>query len=123
MGHFSLHHNETIFPDSFSFIPERWLPDPITGTPVRVASATGPNGTGVVEGKPLRNYLGSFSKGSRQCLGMHLAYAEMYIILASVIRRNDFVLFDTGRESVSAEREFLLARPGEGVEGVRVRVL
>lgn len=47
-----IHHNEDIFPDSYDFIPERWL------------TADGARRT------DLEKYLLSFSKGSRQCLGM-----------------------------------------------------
>ena len=46
-------HDETIFPDSYAFVPERWLGDP------RAPS-----------GKPLEHYLVTFSKGSRICLGI-----------------------------------------------------
>jgi cytochrome P450 len=44
-----MHHNETLFPNSYEFIPERWLGD---------------------EGSALEKYMVSFSKGSRQCLGI-----------------------------------------------------
>jgi cytochrome P450 len=47
-----IHHNEDIFPNSHSFVPERWL------TP------------GGARRTDLEKYLLSFSKGSRQCLGM-----------------------------------------------------
>lgn len=46
------HHDESIFPDSHSFIPERWLDD-------NLQRKKGPE-----------KYLLSFSKGSRACLGM-----------------------------------------------------
>lgn len=46
------HHDETVFPDSHSFIPDRWL---------------GRNGQ---RKKDLERALLSFSKGSRGCLGM-----------------------------------------------------
>lgn len=59
-----MHHDESIFPDSKSFLPERWLDNP-----------------------QLDKYLVSFSKGSRQCLGISLAYAEMYLVLAGIFRR------------------------------------
>lgn len=49
MGTTIVHTNEDIFPNSGSFIPERW---------------TGPNG------KELERYLVPFSKGARQCLGI-----------------------------------------------------
>lgn len=45
-----MHHNETIFPDSRSFVPERWM------------------GEGAA--KRLERYMVSFSRGSRQCIGM-----------------------------------------------------
>jgi cytochrome P450 len=47
-----IHHNEDIFPDSYTFKPERWLEKRPDGAP------------------PLDRYLTSFSKGSRQCVGM-----------------------------------------------------
>jgi cytochrome P450 len=47
-----IHHNETIFPDSHEFKPERWLEKRPEGAP------------------PLEKYLVSFSRGSRMCAGM-----------------------------------------------------
>jgi len=47
-----IHHNEEIFPESYKFKPERWLEKRPEGAP------------------SLDRYLVSFSKGSRQCLGM-----------------------------------------------------
>ena len=59
-----IHHDESVFPDSYEFHPERWIGNP-----------------------GLNRYMVSFSKGSRQCLGMNLAYAEMYLVLARLFRR------------------------------------
>jgi cytochrome P450 len=63
MTSYDVHHDEAIFPQSFEFKPERWI---------------GNSG--------LEKYLVSFGKGTRQCLGMNLAYAEMYLVLARVFR-------------------------------------
>ncbi|KAL9596343.1 MAG: hypothetical protein Q9219_005860 [cf. Caloplaca sp. 3 TL-2023] len=63
-----IHDDPLIFPDPRSFKPERWLPLE-------------------TEGARLQKYLVAFSKGSRQCLGMHLGTAEIYIGLAGVFRR------------------------------------
>jgi cytochrome P450 len=52
MSSWIMHHNEVIFPNSTMFIPERWLDE---------------KGQ---QRKDLEQYLLSFSKGSRQCLGM-----------------------------------------------------
>lgn len=45
-----MHHSEEIFPDSYNFVPERWLD--------------------LEERKYLEKYMVSFSSGSRRCLGM-----------------------------------------------------
>lgn len=59
-----IHHDERIFPGASTFKPERWL-----------------------ESLHLDRYLVSFSKGSRQCVGMHLARAELRLAIATVFRR------------------------------------
>lgn len=51
MSSLMMHHNENVFPQSHTFSPERWA-DQEDG------------------GKALERYLVSFSKGSRQCIGM-----------------------------------------------------
>jgi cytochrome P450 len=107
-----IHHDESIFPDSKEFRPERWIEDP-----------------------RLDRYLVAFSKGSRQCLGMNLAYAEMYLWLAAVFRRfgskevrfesdeGVLELVDTDLSDVEivADRFVPIVKPDS--KGVRVRVL
>jgi cytochrome P450 len=44
-----MHHNESIFPNSWTFLPERWLGE---------------------EGKAKEKYMIAFSRGTRQCMGM-----------------------------------------------------
>ena len=63
-----IHQDESIFPDACSFVPEHWI-----------------------DHSQLDRYLVSFSKGSRQCLGINLAYAEMKMCLASI-----FLQFGSG---------------------------
>lgn len=48
-----IHHDENIYPDSHSYIPERWLGSPKT-----------PNGS------PLDRYFLTFGKGTRSCIGI-----------------------------------------------------
>jgi len=64
--------DKDIFPDPEEFKPSRWL-GPDNGT-------SGPRGN-------LDRYLVAFSKGTRQCGGMNLAYMEMYLALAAMIVR------------------------------------
>ncbi|KAF2106358.1 cytochrome P450 monooxygenase [Lophiotrema nucula] len=63
MSSFVVHHDESVFPDSDDFKPERWVENP-----------------------GLERYMVSFTKGSRSCLGMNLAYALMYLTLMRVFR-------------------------------------
>jgi cytochrome P450 len=119
---YNLHRDPLIFPDPDSFVPPRWLPDPSTGSAPTVKSSPSPS-SNVYEGKPLKTYLVPFSKGSRNCLGMHLANAQLYIALASLVRRCDLELWETGEEEVRAEHDFFLPFPKEGGKGVRVKVV
>ena len=63
-----IHDNPNIFPQPRTFRPERWLPLE-------------------TEGARLQRYLVPFCRGSRQCLGMNLGVAELYMGLAGVFRR------------------------------------
>jgi cytochrome P450 len=112
MSIYHLHHNEIIFPSSHTFDPTRWLADPITGRP-----PLGPDGE-----KLLTRYLNPFSRGTRQCLGMHLAYAELYICLASLVRRCRLELYETSERDVRMWSEHFMPLPHPESKGVRVLV-
>jgi cytochrome P450 len=107
-----IHHDESIFPNSCEFQPERWINNP-----------------------GLDRYLVSFSKGSRSCIGVNLAYAEMYLWLAGVFRRygspdirfktdeGALELFETDQSDVDmwADRFIPVVKPGS--KRVRFRIL
>lgn len=118
-----IHQNTTLFPNPQAFLPSRWLPDPVTGEPPRAPHLPCPQNKGSEkDGEKLTNYLLTFGKGSRSCLGMSLAWAELYITLANVVRKCEMELWETGRENVVPDKEYFLSRPRrEG--GVRVKVL
>jgi cytochrome P450 len=59
-----IHMDSTYFPDPLAFNPDRWLENP-----------------------GLEKYLVAFSRGTRQCIGINLAYAEIYVTLAMIFRR------------------------------------
>ena len=106
-----IHQDESVFPDAHSFLPERWLDNP-----------------------RLDRYLLSFSKGSRNCLGINLAYAEMKLCLAAVFSRFGskdvrlegdegwLELVGTGVEDVEFHRDAFVPMAKEGSLGVRFRV-
>ncbi|KAH7050151.1 putative cytochrome P450 [Macrophomina phaseolina] len=106
MSAFDIHHKESIFPESRKYIPERWLDD---------------NG---MMSKRLDPYFLSFSKGSRNCLGMNLAYAELYTLLATVVRcfGDRLELFETTAEDVAFHHDAFIPAVKPGSKGVRVLV-
>ncbi|KAF5355464.1 hypothetical protein D9758_006320 [Tetrapyrgos nigripes] len=82
-----IHKNPEIFKDPETFNPDRWL------TP---------------ESKDLETYLVPFSRGPRMCLGINLAWCELYLILGSVFRRLDFELYDTSIEDFKDFKEIFV---------------
>ncbi|EEP75342.1 conserved hypothetical protein [Uncinocarpus reesii 1704] len=98
-----MHHNEDIFPDSHSFIPERWL-DP-------------------AQRRYLEKYLVAFSKGSRQCVGINLARAELLLAIPKLFRQLKFELYETTVEDVTLAHDLFLPFPKKGSKGVRVLVV
>jgi len=99
--------NSDIFPEPEKFDPTRWInPQPTKNNP---------------SGR-LDKYLTSFSKGSRSCLGINLAYAELYLTVACIFLRFDMKLFETTWEDVMLDRDFFIARPKVGSKGVRATI-
>ncbi|KAI4264336.1 MAG: hypothetical protein L6R42_000547 [Xanthoria sp. 1 TBL-2021] len=105
MDNYAVSHDAAIFPDHATYRPERWLGDP-----------KAPNG------KQLSRYMVAFGRGTRSCVGMQLAYAELFIGLSTLFRRFDFELFETDRTAVDLFMDTFVPRPEPGTKGVRVLV-
>ncbi|KAK8926826.1 Cytochrome P450 monooxygenase sdnE [Metarhizium anisopliae] len=111
MTSYDVHHDEAVFPDSFVFRPERWADNP-----------------------GLDRYLVSFGKGSRHCVGMNLAMAELYLTLAKLFRLfgsgrvrrpgdlGQLVLFETDESDIRMTGEVLVPFVKPDSRGVRVVV-
>ncbi|KND89070.1 Trichodiene oxygenase [Tolypocladium ophioglossoides CBS 100239] len=93
----------SIFPDPSAFKPERWL-DP------------------AAKDERLDRYLVCFGKGSRQCLGINLAYAEIYLAIAAIVRRFDWELYETTLDDVVCQRDFCVAVASLESKGVRAQL-
>ncbi|ERF75990.1 hypothetical protein EPUS_01356 [Endocarpon pusillum Z07020] len=104
--------NPKVFVDPHKFIPERWLENP-----------------------RLDKYMLTFSRGTRMCLGMNLAYSELYIIIAEIFRRYELydgtdqqtaptlALYDTIRErDVDIMSDWNIPFPTKGSKGIQVKV-
>jgi cytochrome P450 len=100
----------SLYPTPSEFRPERFLENP-----------------------KLRGYGFTFSRGGRMCLGMQLAYQEMYVILAGLFGRFDCVqdkgrrgewleLYGTDRGDVEMVRDLVTEGFRDGSVGVRVLV-
>lgn len=76
-GSYSLHHNESVFPDPFVYRPERWIVDENRGVSAAdVAQA--------------ESAFSPFSSGPRACVGKNLAYLELTITLGRLLYLLDF---------------------------------
>ncbi|KAF5350662.1 hypothetical protein D9756_008526 [Leucocoprinus leucothites] len=74
MGHSFVHHNPDIFPNPLLFDPNRWLEDELM---------------------ILDKYLVAFSKGPRMCLGINLAWCELYLIFGNLFHKLDMEIYET----------------------------
>lgn len=86
-----VHQSTTIFQDPETFDPERWVG---------------------AESKGLEQWLVAFSKGPRSCLGLNLAWCELYIAFATMLRRFEMRLDGTTREDLKWRDCFTPYYPG-----------
>ncbi|RDW72779.1 cytochrome P450 [Aspergillus mulundensis] len=92
-----------IFPNPHEFDPDRWA---------RAAA----------KGARLDKYLVTFGKGSRMCVGQNLAYAEMFLIIATLVRKFDIELYETPKANIEFARDFGTPLPEEGELNVRAKI-
>ncbi|KAI4223990.1 MAG: hypothetical protein L6R40_008479 [Gallowayella cf. fulva] len=74
-----VHQNEEIFTDALAFRPDRWLEE---------------------GAKELERWLVPFSRGPRMCFGINLAWCELYIAFATMVRRFDMKIDGTTAEDM-----------------------
>ncbi|GKZ16483.1 hypothetical protein AbraIFM66951_000289 [Aspergillus brasiliensis] len=74
------------------------------------------------KGERLDRYLVNFSKGARICLGMQLAYAELFIVIATLMRSFNMELAETPRETIEFARDFGTPYPEKGNLCVKARI-
>ncbi|KAL3465726.1 cytochrome P450 [Aspergillus heterothallicus] len=102
---YHMHMDERIYPDPTAFKPERWL---------KAAEA----------GYDLDKYFAPFSKGTRGCLGVNLANAQMYLGMGVILRRFNFELFDVDEErDVRTVRDCFVGLESPQSKGIRFKVV
>ena len=92
------HQDPGKFPNPKRFDPDRWLNSP----------------------EKLEKYLVPFSKGTRQCLGINLATAEIFLTLATVFRRFDMELYETTARDAEVAHDFFIPHGHADSKGVRI---
>ena len=93
------HMNASLFPNPELFDPQRWLDS---------------------DDLHLDRYLVNFSKGTRACVGINLARAEIILTLATMFRKFDMKLHDTTRADVEVARDYFAAYASAKGNGLRV---
>ncbi|KAK4206663.1 putative cytochrome P450, putative EED11494.1 cytochrome P450 [Rhypophila decipiens] len=103
MGAYSLHTDPDVYPEPFKFIPERWLGD--------------------YDPRMNRNWV-PFSRGSRNCLGINLANAEMNHAMAVLFRPGGpkLSLYETDESDIAQAVDFLMPLPKLDSRGTRVMI-
>jgi Cytochrome P450 len=123
-----VHMDPTIFPNPEEFDPDRWL-------------------RAEEQGLRIDRYFVSFGKGSRMCVGIKfvflkflchvsnmggasltvvnasLAYAELYLTLATILTRFELENFETTVEDVKIHRDYFVGVPKLNSMGVRAKVV
>ncbi|KAI0103935.1 cytochrome P450 [Nemania sp. FL0031] len=102
-----LHHDEGLFPNSHTFDPERWLHSDMR------------------RNKEPEHHLLTFSKGSRACLGINLAYCELHLVLATLSLRvlPHMKLYNTTEDDVKYDHDMFNPMPHPRSQGVRAIVV
>lgn len=107
-----LNRNPDIYDRPDDLIPERYLENP-----------------------KLLKYQMSFSKGTRQCIGINLAYQELQTFTAGLVRRYNLYdptlkvqngptleLYQTTKANIATYADFITTGAGYGTQGVRVKI-
>ncbi|KAI1394475.1 trichodiene oxygenase [Hypoxylon trugodes] len=91
-----LHMDEALYPDPKSFNPGRWM--------------------NLESRKMAEKTFMPFSRGTRICLGMNLAWAEMYLIVATLVQRYNFQFQDATAEDFECiSDQFAIGTKGRGM--------
>ncbi|KAL2018475.1 hypothetical protein VTK56DRAFT_831 [Thermocarpiscus australiensis] len=96
-----MHRDERLYPDPLRFNPDRWLD---------AASRMKLDKTFV-----------PFGRGTRNCIGMQLAWAELYLVIANIVQRFDFDFVKAGPEDVMPVSDHFIVGMGDD-SGIRALV-
>ncbi|KAJ5713553.1 uncharacterized protein N7483_010734 [Penicillium malachiteum] len=87
-----VHTDASVFVDPLKYDPERWI---------RAAE----------QGFQLDNFMVTFTKGRRQCLGINMAYAEIYLTMARLMYTFDMELWNTTLHDLQIHHVRIIGSP------------
>ncbi|KAF3404731.1 Trichodiene oxygenase [Talaromyces pinophilus] len=97
-----MHLDGNIYPNPKSFDPDRW--------------------TDLDTRKQYEKIYAPFSRGTRSCLGMHLAWAELYLTIAALVQEFDFSFEGTAPEEIEpVSDQFIIGTRARNGLVVRVK--
>jgi cytochrome P450 len=100
---YTMHTDPDVYKSPFEFDPDRWIGD--------------------VDPALRRNWV-PFCRGSRACIGKHLAMSEISLILAMLFRPGGpkLQLYETGLRDVERVHDYVIGLPALDSKGIRVTV-
>ena len=97
-----IHLDASVFENPRQFQPERWL-----------------EGTKKNE---LERFLVPFGKGTRGCVGMHLALLELYLTIGNLFHHFDMELYETTEDDIRLAHDFFCLDVSKEAQGLRVLI-
>ncbi|KAI0809864.1 trichodiene oxygenase [Xylaria sp. FL0064] len=102
MTTYLIHRDPDVYSDPDQFKPQRWLD--------------------LQERLKLEKFYAPFSKGPRNCLGMHLAWAELYMTVAALVEHFDIVFDSSAIDDITCTSDqFTIGTAGNNGLPVTVR--
>ncbi|KAI1352257.1 trichodiene oxygenase [Xylaria sp. FL0043] len=90
-----MHRDPELYPSPEQFIPERWVD--------------------INQRRKAEKAFAPFSKGARICVGMHLAWAELYMFIAAIIPRYDLAFDAAAYDDIKwTSDQFIIGTSGKG---------
>ncbi|KAI0110717.1 cytochrome P450 [Nemania sp. FL0031] len=90
-----MHHNSELYPNPEQFNPERWVD--------------------INDRRKVEKTFAPFSRGARICVGMHLAWAELYMLVARIIPRYELGFEAAAYDDIKwSSDQFIIGTSGKG---------
>ena len=110
-----LHTHPATFPHPHAFHPERFLESPSKG------EDKDNDYEGVPATEAYKNLI-PFGRGARMCVGMNLAWAELYLTIAVLLTSVEMELVDTTARDVTVDAEYFIGTLPVDSKGIRVKI-